>query len=54
MKASNFTTPRTLGECQFIASHDPIEHHPRSRAGVIAWLVCAGLAVAALATIAAR
>lgn len=28
MKASHLVTPRTLGDCQFIASHDPIDRGP--------------------------
>jgi len=27
LKSSHFTTPRTLGDCAFVPSADPIERH---------------------------
>jgi hypothetical protein len=39
MKPSHFTTPRTLGDCSFIPSADPIERPSRSNydAPFMAW-----------------
>lgn len=47
MKPSHFTTPRTLGDCSFIPSADPIERPSRSNydAPFMAWV---GLVVVAM------
>lgn len=39
MKASNFATPRSMSECQFIPSADPIERPPH-RGVPVAAVVC--------------
>lgn len=48
MKASHLTTPRTMGECQFSPSMDPIEHY-RSRSYGAAWWIA--MAIVAVVTI---
>lgn len=49
MKTSNFTTPRSLAECQFFPAADPIERPaPRGRMP-IGWVVLAVLLVIAAA-----
>lgn len=53
MKASNLTTPRSLGDCQFIPSMDPIERPGRTAADFPLWSVTALLLVILFVTFAA-
>ena len=45
MKASHLITPRTMGECQFSPSMDPIEHYQPRDYSAAWWTVMAIVAV---------
>jgi len=51
MKASHLTTPRTMGECQFSPSMDPIEHYQARDYSVGWWLAMAVIGAFTLAII---
>lgn len=53
MRRSHYITPRSLSECQFNPSDDPIERYSHSQGRASSWAVAITLALGFIAAIAA-